>query len=135
MRLAADANVLLAAVLGGRAKLVFLSGKVDEVLTTEHTFGEVEQYISILARKRRLPHDLLLLTLAAMPLTIVAPPEYSASISEARRRIAHRDPDDVDILALALRLQIPLWSNDKDFTGTGIDWMTTEGLMKKLGLI
>jgi predicted nucleic acid-binding protein len=58
---------------------------------------------------------------------------YEKSIPEARRRIGRRDPDDVDILALALHAGIPVWSNDNDFEGTGVDWFTTAELLGSLG--
>src|SRR5437763_216892 len=44
--------------------------------------------------------------------------------------IGRRDPDDIDVLALALRLQAPLWSNDRDFERTGVEQMTTPDLLK-----
>lgn len=135
MKLVADANVLLSAVLGGRAKLVLASPEIDELLTTTSTFAEVEEYASILARKRRLPSDLVLLAVAALPVTVVERTEYAASLSRARKMIGRRDPDDVDILALAIHRRLPLWSNDKDFEGTGIEWLTTEALLRRLGLI
>ena len=71
MRLVADANVLLSAVLGGRAKLVLQSSQVEEVLTTGHTFAEVEEYAAVLAERNRLSSDLVLLALAAMPVTVI----------------------------------------------------------------
>lgn len=135
MRLAADANVLLSALIGGRASLVFVHPVISEVLTTHLTFAEVEEYALTLARKKRIPDDMLLLALAAMPVTIVPQKEYSRSLSEARRRVGHRDPDDVNILALALHLKIPLWSNDKDFAEAGVEWLTTEALLRQLRLI
>ena len=54
MRLAADANVLLSAVLGGRARLILESPRVDEILTVEEVVREVEEYAGLLARKKRL---------------------------------------------------------------------------------
>lgn len=135
MRLAADANVLLAAVLGGRARLVLRHPEIQEILTSEVTFDEVRKYAFVLARKKRLSQDLVLLAIATLPVTIVPPGTYSRSVSEAKRRIAHRDPDDVQILALALHFQIPIWSNDKDFEDCGIQWFTTEGLLRELGML
>lgn len=135
MKLAADANVLLSALIGGRASLVFANPQVGEILTAQPTFAEVEEYALTLARKKRISEDVLLLALAAMPVTIVSQKEYSKSLSEARRRIGRRDPDDVDILALALQLQVSLWSNDKDFADAGVEWLTTETLLRRLQLI
>lgn len=135
MRLAADANALLAALIGGRARLILANPSVTEILTTENTFAEVEEYGLVLARKKKIAADMLLLALAAMPVTIVSRAAYTASLPRARRRIGRRDPDDVDILALALEFKIPLWSNDKDFEGTGVEWLTTEALLRRLRII
>jgi hypothetical protein len=40
VKLAADANVLLAAVLGGRARLILGSAEIEEILTAETTFAD-----------------------------------------------------------------------------------------------
>ena len=42
--------------------------------------------------------------------------------------------DDVHILALAIQLKVPVWSNDSDFEGVGVEWYTTAQLLKKLGI-
>lgn len=134
MKLVADANVLLAAVLGGRAKAVLQHPEIEEVLTAEVTLGEVQEYAVILAKKKRLSVDTLLLAVAALPVNVVEEPVYASALPKARKLIAQRDPDDVDILALALHMRLPLWSNDNDFEDTGIEWYTTAELLKKLGL-
>jgi len=136
VKLAADANVLLAAVLGGRARLILgNTEEIEDILTAETTFAEVEEYAVVLARKRRLPTDLLLLAVASLPVTVVEREAYASSISEAKRRIGRRDPDNVDILALAIQFHIPVWSNDKDFEDCGIPWYTTEDLLGKFGML
>jgi predicted nucleic acid-binding protein len=135
VRLAADANVLLSAVLGGRARLIVEHPQVEEILTVEQIVGEVEEYAGFLARKKRLAVDVVLLAVAALPVTVVEPARYAAAIPEARRRIAQRDPDDVELLALALTFNIPVWSNDKDFDDVSVEWLRTEELLRKLGII
>jgi predicted nucleic acid-binding protein len=70
-----------------------------------------------------------------MPVTVVEAAQYESSLPQARKLIGRRDPDDVEILALALHLGIPLWSNDKDFQETGIELLTTEALLRRLRLI
>ena len=131
MRLAADANVLLSAVLGGRAKLLLEVPNL-EVFTSEATFAEVQEYAAHLAGKKGLPRDLVLLAVATLPVTLVESDAYAAAIPEASRRIGHRDPDDVEILAVALHLQVPIWSNDRDFEDAGVEWYTTAQLLKRL---
>ena len=134
MRLAADANVLLSAVMGGRARLILLSPQIDEIFTVETVMAEVEEYAGLLARKKRLAVDLVLLAVSALPVTIVGRADYAPTIPEATKRIAQRDPDDAELLALALTLNVPVWSNDKDFEGTGVVWLTTEALIRQFGL-
>lgn len=132
MRLAADANILLSAVLGGRAKVILQHPEVEEVLTAEAIFEEVQEYAAHLARRKRLPLDLVLLAVATLPVRIVDLEEYRSSVAQAQKRIGRRDPDDVHILALAIHLGIPIWSNDNDFENAGIEWYTTAQLLKKL---
>jgi predicted nucleic acid-binding protein len=135
VKLVADANVLLAAVLGGRAGLILASGEIEAIFTAQATFAEVEEYAAVLAKKRRLPTDLLLLAVASLPVAIVDRAVYANSLSEAKRRICRRDPDDVDILALAIQFQIPIWSNDRDFEDGGVELYTTEDLLRKFGML
>ena len=132
MKLVADANVLLSAVIGGRAKLVFESPRVEQVLTTAFTMGEVQEYSVELARAKGLSLDAVLLATAALPVTIVDREVYTRTLVEAKRRIGQRDPEDVEVLALALHLKLPVWSNDRDFEGTGVERYTTAQLLRKL---
>jgi predicted nucleic acid-binding protein len=132
VKLAADANVLLSALIGGQAARLLRHPAIEEVLTTEATLAEVREYVGPLARKRRLALDVVLLAAATLPVTTVPRSIYLPSISDARKRIGRRDPDDVELLALAIQLKIPVWSNDSDFDGTGVDWHTTASLLVAL---
>ena len=132
MRLAADANVLLSAVVGGRARDVLAHPGVEEVLTTAATLGEVQEYLAHLARKKRLALDTVLLAAASLPVTVVQRPAYAAKMAEAKRRLGRRDPDDVELLALALSAAVPVWSNDNDFEEADVEWYTTAELLKRL---
>lgn len=134
MQLVADANVLLSAVLGDRARLVLHHPEVERVFIAEPTLGEVQEYAIILAPKRRMHFDQVLLAVAALPVTVVERAVYTNSMSQARRLVGKRDPDDVDILALALHTGFALWSNDNDFEESGVEWYTTAELMKRLGI-
>ena len=111
MQLVADANVLLSAVIGGRAALAPRHDKVEQVFTPAAAYDEVFEYLLPLAKKKRLDLDTLLLACAALPVTVVERSEYQTKLSTAKRRIGKRDPDDVDVLALALMLQLPVWSH------------------------
>jgi hypothetical protein len=54
VRLAADATVLLSAVLGGRSKLVLGHPRITEIVTAAVTLAEVEEYAAELARRKKL---------------------------------------------------------------------------------
>jgi predicted nucleic acid-binding protein len=134
VQLVADANVLLSAVIGGRAALVLRHEQVEQIFTPTAAYHEVFEYLAPLAKKKRLDLDTLLLTLAALPVTVVERSEYQHHLPEARRRIGKRDPDDVDVLALALDMDLAVWSNDNDFEDAGVEWHTTAELLKALGI-
>jgi predicted nucleic acid-binding protein len=134
VRLVADANVLLSAVLDGGARAVLEHPQTTEVLTAEATLAEVQEYAAQLAVKKNLSLDIVLMSVATLPVNVVQREVYEKSIAEARRRIGRRDPDDVEILALALHAGIPLWSNDNDFKDVGIEWYTTAELLARLGI-
>ncbi len=134
MKLVADANVLLACVLGGRATLVLSHPSIEEIFTTESTLAEVQEYAVVLARSRKLSLDTLLLAVAALPVSLAEPEIYAHKRAQARKLVGLRDPDDIEILALALHLKLPLWSNDNDFEESGIQQYTTAELLKKLGI-
>jgi predicted nucleic acid-binding protein len=134
VQLVADANVLLSAVIGGRAALALRHDKVEQVFTPAAAYDEVFEYLPSLAKKKRLELDTLLLACAALPITVVERSEYQGKLSTARRRIGKRDPDDVDVLALALSFKLPVWSNDNDFEDAGVEWYTTAELLKTLGI-
>ncbi|NOY64262.1 MAG: PIN domain nuclease, partial [Nitrospirae bacterium] len=52
----------------------------------------------------------------------------------ASKKLAGIDPDDIELLALALKLKIPIWSNDHHFQKASIEVSTTAQLLKVLGL-
>jgi predicted nucleic acid-binding protein len=73
-----------------------------------------------------------MLAAAALPVTTVPKTEYLVSLPEARKRISRRDPEDVELLALAIQFKIPVWSNDNDFEDAGVVWHTTASLLAGL---
>lgn len=108
--------------------------KVERVFTPAAAYDEVFEYLPSLAKKKRLELDILLLACAALPVTVVERSDYEGKVLRARRRIGKRDPDDVDVLALALQLNVAVWSNDNDFEDTGVEWHTIAELLKMLGI-
>jgi len=131
-RLVVDANPIISALLGGAALRAFWNDAVKEWATTQFTVDEVLPYLSRLAGKIHVPEELIRLELELLPLTIYKRESYRDLISEAKRRIAERDLNDVDLLALALKLDYPIWTNDHDFEQTGPTLYTIATLLEVL---
>lgn len=130
---AADANVLLSAAMGKAALRVF--SKTDlVVVTTETILAEVHEYLGLLSLGAGLDPARTERQLAELPLEAYWEPVYRSHLAEAARYLAKRDPDDVALAALALKLQIPLWSNDKDFRNLPAELYPTAKLLKILGV-
>lgn len=55
-----------------------------------------------------------------------APEVYESLRAAALSRIESRDPDDWPILAAALMIECPIWTEDQDFFGTGVPTWTTD---------
>ena len=129
---AADSNVLLSAVAGRAARRVFENTELI-VVTTEANIAEVREYVPEFAARYDLPEELLLEVLALLPVTVYAEHEYASELAAARRLLSQRDEDDVALAALALKLGIPVWSNDRDYEDFPNGVFTTAVLLKVLG--
>ena len=120
MKLAADANVLLSAVIGGRAGIVLSHPEVEEVITTATVFAEVEEYSAVLGRKEARSRN------ADAGRGVSSGVDCGASSvcgvdGQGTQADRKTEPDDVELLALALHFEVPLWSNDRDFEGCGVE--------------
>jgi len=131
-RLVVGANPIMSALLGGAALRAFWNDAVKEWATTQFTVNEVLPYLPRLASKINVPKEMLRLELELLPLTIYKKEFYRDFVPEAKRRIAARDENDVDLLALALKLDYPIWTNDHDFEQTGPTLYKTATLLKSL---
>lgn len=114
--LVVDANPLISALIGGKAFDIFYSKKF-KLITSEKTIWEVKKYISALAKKLNEKEDYLFSILEKLPVITLHPSKYRRKIKVAADIIGNRDIKDVDILALTLEINAPLWSQDKDFEG------------------
>ena len=128
-KLVVDANPIFSALLGGKAKRLFFESGIAEFAVTESILEEIHTYIPTMTEKLGVRQEFLFYTLDLLPLTVYQSKTYRHSITKAKRQVAHRDPDDVEILALAIELGHPLWTNDKDFEETGIRVFTTAELL------
>jgi predicted nucleic acid-binding protein len=136
VRLAADANVLLSAAMGRAAfKVMQPSFPVSVTLAcVASVVDEVREYLPSVAEEQGLDSNKVLALFEAFEIEEHPVGIYQAKLEEARRQIWKRDPDDVELLALALSLGIPVWTNDKDFEDTKVERYTTAQLLAKYGV-
>ena len=67
-KLAVDANPILSAIIGGKARDVLLNSETTYFYTTVFNFKEVEKYIPTFSTKRSIDAEDLYLALSLLPL-------------------------------------------------------------------
>jgi predicted nucleic acid-binding protein len=124
-----DANILLRAVFGQRVRQL-LETYEDEAIfyTPDACFDDARKYIPEVSIRRGTDVDLGLSVLDQVS-RIVEPVDrtlYEDFEKTARDRVARRDPDDWPVVAVAMLLDLPIWTEDQDFFGTGMATWTTD---------
>ncbi len=128
-----DANILLRAVLGRRVReIIEAHAGTVSFLVPEAAFAEAEEHLQTLVVRRggnpeRARAAFVRLSALLELVVCEACAEFEA---DARERLGSRDPDDCPVLALALALACPIWTEDPDFFGCGVaTWTSNRVLM------
>ncbi len=123
-----DANILIRAVLGQRVRRI-LEVHADNIsfFLPETAYAEADEHLAALVVKRKGDPSKALIALKAMAalVTLVGDDLYRDFEAEARKRLGARDPEDWPILAAALALGCPIWTEDTDFFGCGVATWTS----------
>jgi predicted nucleic acid-binding protein len=124
-----DANILIRAVLGRRARqlLDHYAARGLRFFTVDVGFDDANKYLPALPKNRGRPGVDFAASLAYLRglIETIDRELYAAFETEARNRLHGRDEDDWPVLACALALGCGIWSEDADFFGTGIAVWTT----------
>jgi predicted nucleic acid-binding protein len=124
-----DANILIRAVLGRRVRqlLETYASQGVRFFAPDVAFDDAEKYLPALFEKRGISHVDIHASLEYLRNLIepVTPELYADFESEARQRLRDRDENDWPVLASALALVCPVWTEDADFFGTGLAVWTT----------
>jgi predicted nucleic acid-binding protein len=128
-RLVLDANILVRAVLGKRVRNILdrYHGRA-KFFSPLVCFEEARKHLPAVLKKNKIDPSAVLEFLDHLP-TLVEPVEaasYRGKEKTARSRIRSRDEDDWPVLALALSLNLPIWTEDQDLFGVGIATWTTD---------
>jgi predicted nucleic acid-binding protein len=124
-----DANILIRAVLGRRVRALFTKyGNKVEFFAPDTVFVEAREHLPALLERRSVPvaPALEYLNSFGALIQIIDLETYGEFEGMARRRLAGRDLDDWPLLAAALALRCPIWTEDTDFFGCGVATWTTD---------
>jgi predicted nucleic acid-binding protein len=124
-----DANILIRAVLGSRVlDLLRNYAGEAEFMAPDIAFQEAREHLPgiLEARKIAMGPAMDTLELVARMVQTVGSETYASLESIARERIDKRDEDDWPVVAVALVLGCPIWTEDTDFFGCGVATWTTD---------
>jgi predicted nucleic acid-binding protein len=125
-----DANILLRAVFGTR--VVHLLASYWETVasyTPDRCVEEAARNLRAIAEIRNLDPNQSAADLNRIVecfVSLVDRSLYGEFEERARARIAMRDIDDWPVVATALLIDAPIWTEDRDFFGSGIATWTSD---------
>jgi predicted nucleic acid-binding protein len=124
-----DANILIRAVLGRKVfALLNQYQSRTAFFAPDVAFMDAEKYLPDIFAKRGFDWSIGSAMMDRLPVMVqrVQPLLYRRCEAAARSRI--RDIQDWPILATALALNCPIWTEDADFFGCGVATWTTANI-------
>jgi predicted nucleic acid-binding protein len=124
-----DANILMRAVLGKQARALLAKyGERIEFVAPDVAFDEARKHLPEVIERRKLETEPFMAYFDSLAnvVQLVKSETYSGFEAIARQRLVRRDEDDWPILAAALALRCPIWTEDTDFFGCGVATWTTD---------
>jgi predicted nucleic acid-binding protein len=91
-------------------------------------FDDARKYIPDVSARRRIDPLLGLSVLDEVSNVVESVDQslYEEYETIARERVTPRDPHDWPVVAVALLLDFPIWTEDQDFFGSGVATWTTD---------
>jgi predicted nucleic acid-binding protein len=124
-----DANILICAVLGRRVRAL-LEAYEDSIVfyTPDVCFDDAREYLPRVLSSRGDDAETGMAVLDQIGMLVQPVDEalYRDFGQLARERVAARDAEDWPVVAVALMLSVPVWTEDRDFFGSGIATWTTD---------
>ena len=124
-----DANILVRAVLGWRVRQVLEANFLRiKFFAPDTVFAEAREHLPAILRKRGIDPRSALIVLEEISqfIACIDSDIYASKETAARLRLHRRDQNDWPVLASALALGCPIWTEDDDFFGTGVATWTTD---------
>jgi len=131
MELIVDANVIISILVSpsGKTCELFFSEKFI-LYAPEYLIEEIEKHKLEILEKSKISKEEFerLLTLVSANIEFISFIEFKDFISEACKICP--DPNDIEYLALSLKLKCSLWSNDKKLKNELVKVFTTSEILK-----
>jgi predicted nucleic acid-binding protein len=124
-----DANILIRAILGIRARtLILRHATAVDFYSPDLAYEEALTFLPALLRKKGADHKLAQVLLDGLQIFVksVDLSRYAHLQDHAHQRISIRDAKDWPVLACAMTLNAPIWTEDQDFFGCGVATWTTD---------
>jgi predicted nucleic acid-binding protein len=124
-----DANILIRAVLGKRVRALILeNASTVKFFAPDMAYADARKYLPALLEKRGVASAEAMHVLRQMEsiVQVMDHELYVGMRNQALQRIAIRDADDWPVLACALSMGCPVWTEDADFFGTGVATWTSD---------
>jgi predicted nucleic acid-binding protein len=124
-----DADIVLRAVLGVRVPaLIHRYAKEVEFRAPDSPFRQARARLPAILERNGIPEAAPFAALEHLATLIgnVEATQYLRFEAIARERMDRRDKDDWPILATALALGCPIWTEDTDFFGCGVATWSTD---------
>jgi predicted nucleic acid-binding protein len=124
-----DANILIRAVIGKRVRELILEHVTTvKFFAPDVAYADARKYLPALLKKRGVDASAAMLVLDRLEGVVqsIDAELYEGLQQQALQRIAARDADDWPVLACAMTLGCPVWTEDADFFGTGVPTWTSD---------
>jgi len=124
-----DANILIRAVLGKRVLELILNNAISvKFFAPDVAYFDAKKYLPALLEKCGIDPSFAMTLLNRLEgvVHVIDAEMYGAMQQQALQRIAIRDADDWPVLACAMTLGCPVWTEDTDFFGSGVATWTSD---------
>ena len=128
-RIIIDANIIIRAALGKKViALIAENYRYTTFYTPRVCYEDALKYLPKLFERRGQSSNPPLEVLGALEpfLNIIDESDYLPFMEPAVARIGMRDIDDWPVVASALFMDCPIWTEDTDFFGIGLPVWTTD---------
>jgi predicted nucleic acid-binding protein len=124
-----DANILIRAVLGKRVREILIEHAATvKFFAPDVAYADARRHLPALLTKRGISSSAAINVLDGLEWIVqsIDIELYAGQQQQALQRIAIRDADDWPVLACAMTIGCPVWTEDADFFGTGVAIWTTD---------